>query len=65
MAGTVTAPMAAWSQTFDPSSRSRPRAWLRDSTTDTGSGQIDRPRAQAPAFVAADDLDVPAFLRNR
>jgi cell division protein FtsZ len=36
-------------------------------TTETGSWRRERPNVGAPAFVAADDLDldVPAFLRNR
>ena len=37
----------------------------KDPASATGSWQIDRPRAAAPAFVSDDDLDVPAFLRNR
>jgi cell division protein FtsZ len=37
----------------------------KDPASATGSWQIDRPRAAAPAFVADDDLDVPAFLRAR
>jgi cell division protein FtsZ len=35
------------------------------STPGTGSWRRDRPQAAAPTFEADDDLDIPAFLRNR
>jgi cell division protein FtsZ len=33
--------------------------------TGTDSWRRDRPPVRAPKFEASDDLDVPAFLRNR
>jgi cell division protein FtsZ len=37
----------------------------KPSASATGSWRLERPTASAPAFEGADDLDVPAFLRDR